>query len=142
LEDNGQRDAALLAHGPRDIFYRRVVAPTDRQTGTGTCGTTVNQPRLRLAYLAAIHDVPAREVEKLFQAATEIAFTTPAAFEQEANRLLAAQEQEIRAFLADIAVRGYRAPEVPLRIVPEVVDERTAARDPLPAIAERLIARQ
>jgi hypothetical protein len=142
LHDNGQRDAVLLAHGPRDVFYSRVVAPTDQQAGTGTCSTMVDHPSMRLAYLAALHDTPAYEVEKLFQDSTEIAFTTPAAFEQEANRLLAVQAQSIRTVLNEIAARGLRAPEVPLRIVPEVIDQRTAAHDPLPAIADRPILRQ
>src|SRR5207248_1195547 len=100
-----------------DIFYRRVVAPSDKHVGTGSCNGMVDRASLRLAYLAALHDTPAYPVEKLFRESTEIAFTTPAAFEQETNRLLAIQEQNIRILLDEIATRGLRAPEVPLRIV-------------------------
>jgi len=142
LRDNGQRDAALLAHGPRDVFYQRLVIPTDKQVGDGLCNGVFERPSLRLAYLAALRDIPVYQVEKLFRASTEIAFTTPSAFEQEANGVLALQEQGIRTLLDEIGARGLRAPDVPLRIVPEVLDQRTAARDPLPAIAERPIARQ
>jgi hypothetical protein len=141
LRDAGVRDAALLAHGPRDLFYQRLVIPTDKQVGTGSCNGALDRPSMRLAYLAMIRGIPAYQVEQVFRASTNIAFTTPAAFEQEANRLLADQEQAIRTLLTEIAARGLHAPGVPLRIVPEVIDHRTAAREALPAIAERPIAR-
>ncbi|MGB7761701.1 MAG: hypothetical protein WBL61_17850 [Bryobacteraceae bacterium] len=137
LYDSAQRDSVLLARGPRDVYYRRTIVPTDKQVVFGPCIPFVDRMAIRIGYLAQLRSVPVEQAERLFHSETQIRYTGKENFEREVESSMKAQEQGIRAWIQAIANGGLPASGVRLRIVPEVNDKRQNATDPLPAVAPR-----
>ncbi len=143
LQDSRERGSVVLARGPQDVYYRRIVVPTDKQVGIGSCGSAVDRMATRIGYLAALVNMPIHQAEGLFHRDTAIRFRGNEEFEREVERSLQAQEQGIRSLVRTAKERGLEcAPEMSLRIVPEVIDRRLNTAIPLPLVAPREIALQ
>ncbi|MGD0049089.1 MAG: hypothetical protein ABSE42_18985 [Bryobacteraceae bacterium] len=137
LQDFAQRGSVLLARGPRDVYYKRTIVPTDKQVGFGSSASSIDRMAIRIGYLAQLRSVPFEQAERLFHSETQIRYTGAENFEREVERSMQIQEQGIRAFLQAIEKNGLRATGVRLRIVPEVNDKRENMTDPLPVVAPR-----
>jgi hypothetical protein len=137
LQDFAARGSVLLAQGPRDVYYKMTVVPTDKQVGYGSCGSIVDRMALIIGYLARLGFTPEKETERLFHAETQIRFTTMEDFEREVDQSMKTQEQGIRSFIQAIDKSGLAAPAVTLRIMPEVNDHRKSLSGTLPAVAPR-----
>jgi hypothetical protein len=137
LVDFGQKGDVLLARGPKDVYYRRTIVPTDKQVGFGTSASSLDRMAIRIGYLAQLRSVPVEQAERLFHSETHIHYTSTENFEREVEQSMKAQGQGIRELVQAIEKGGLRAPGIRLRIVPEVNDRREKATDPLPIVAPR-----
>jgi hypothetical protein len=137
LVDSAQLGNVWLARGPENVYYERTVVPTNKQVGTGSCGPLPDRMAIRIGYLAQLRHVSAEQAERLFRSETHINYTSAEQFQREAEQSMKTQEQGIRAFIQAIGNDGLRAPGVHLRIVPEVIDRRQNAKDPLPTVVPR-----
>ena len=137
LSDFAARGSVLLAQGPRDVYYKTTMVPTDKQVGFGSGGSLIDRMALIIGYLARLGSTPEKETVRLFHAETPIRFTTMEDFEREVDQSMKAQEQGIRSFIQAIEKSGLAAPSVTLRIVPEVNDNRKSLSSTLPAVAPR-----
>ncbi len=140
LEDFGHRDSVLLARGPRDVFYKRTVVPTNQQVGFGSCGSSLVRAQIRIGYLAQLRRSTAEETERLFHTETTIPYTTIEDFEQATERHLKAQEQGIHEFVRALERHGLPIPDLRLHLIPEVSDRRQTSKDPLPVPPPRDIS--
>jgi hypothetical protein len=134
-----QRGSVLLARGPQNVYYKRSVVPTDTQVPVGSCSAALDRMAIRIGYLAQLRHEPVEQTERLFHSETHIPFTTVEDFERQVEREMEAQAEGIRALIQDLERAGLSAPDVQLRIVPEVDDQRQTATAPLPAVAPRAI---
>lgn len=138
LHDDGLTGDVLLARGPQDVYYRRTVVPPGKQVGFGSCSSLLNRMAARIGYLAALRGESAEKIERLFHSETYMQYTSDEDFQREVERSMTAQEQGIRECVQAIERAGMRAPDVRLRIVPEVSDTRQKAKELLlPAVAAR-----
>jgi hypothetical protein len=140
LEDYAQRGDVMLAHGPQNSYYKRTVVPTDKQTGIGSCGGSVDRASIRIGYLAEMANLKRDQAEQLFHAGTQILYHGIEDFQRQTGQSMEAQRQSIVQLLQSAKERGFSAPDVRLRIVPEVDDQRKDATEALPPVAEREIA--
>ncbi len=140
LDDHAQRGSVMLAHGPQDVYYNRTVVPTDKQVGNGSHGGNLNRASIRIGYLAEMANITRDKAEEIVHADTQIRYNGTAEFQRQADQSMEAQRQRILQLLEDAKQRGFSAPDVRLRIVPEVDDQRKDATEPLPPVAEREIA--
>ena len=129
----------VLAPGPVDVYYRRTVVPTDKQTGFGSC-FSVNRMNVRIAYLAALAKMSAKEAESLFHCESLIRYKGVEQFQSAVQQSLELQEQGIRGLIQAVEQRERLSGSgVVLQIVPEVNDQRQNRTDPLPTVAPREI---
>jgi hypothetical protein len=143
LQDSRERGSIVLARGPKDVYYKRIVVPADKQVGFGSCGSAVDRIAIRIGYLAGLVNMPAHQAEDLFHRETAIRYQGNEEFEREVEQSLEAQEQGIRSLVRTAKERGLEcAPGMSLRIVPEVIDRRQNAADRLPLVAPREIVLQ
>lgn len=139
LQNSAARGRVFLAQGPENIYYERTVVPTNKQVGFGKSYVILDRMEIRIGYLASLGFKPVKDTVRLSRSESYIKYTTNDEFEREVNLRLARQEYEIRTLIQAIGKRGLRAPNVPLRIVPEVNDKRKHASIPLPSVAVREI---
>jgi hypothetical protein len=137
LQDFGYAGSVLLAEGPRNVYYKRTVVPTDKQVGVGSSESHVDRMEIGIAYLAKLRGPFADDTKRLFRGETHIQFTSIGHFERSVEQSMSAQEQGIRAFIQDLEQDGLHAPDLRLRIVPEVNDQRPRPGEPLPLLAAR-----
>lgn len=133
----------LLAEGPENVFYRRIVVPTDKTVGIASCRSIPDRMRLRIGYLAKLREESLEVTEQLFHSETKVTYTTIQNFGATVERSMKSQEQGIRAFFQHVEKFSYLGPPVPdlrLQIVPEIIDNRQKAAAPLPAVAPRDLA--
>lgn len=135
--DRATKGDVLLAAGPENAYYRRVVVPTDRYVGFGSCGG-LNRGDLRIGYLATLSKLSTQEVDNLFRASTEIEFRGDADLRQRMESALKSQEAAIRAFVQTAKERGLGTSRgITLRIVPQIGDRRKTTAGPAPSLAPR-----
>jgi hypothetical protein len=139
LEDFPQRGSILVARGPRNIYCKRTVVPTDQQVGIGSSESYLDRMPIRLEYLAEAAHVDAIRATELFHPETAIQYRGTEDFERQAQQNMTTQQQGIDRLLQCAKERGFSAAGVRLRIIPDVVDQRKDKTDPLPAVAEREI---
>ncbi|MEN6532635.1 MAG: hypothetical protein ABFD89_03175 [Bryobacteraceae bacterium] len=142
LQNSAARGRVFLAQGPENIYYERTVVPTNKQVGFGKSYVILDRMEIRIGYLASLGFKPVKDTVRLFRSESYINYTTNDEFECEVNRRLATQEYEIRTLIQAIGKSGLRAPNVPLRIAPEVIDKRKKATSPLPSFVTRGIVLQ
>jgi hypothetical protein len=141
LQERALRGSVLLAPGPQSIYDERTIVPTDKQVGFGSCSTGLDRAAYRIKYLAEIANMPGNQAENLFHRAMGFSYRGTEDFEREVEQDLTAQEQGIRQVLQSAKVRGLDYPaDLRLRIVPEVIDRRQNATEPLPVVTPREIA--
>ncbi|MGE5569298.1 MAG: hypothetical protein ACM3S5_09710 [Rhodospirillales bacterium] len=137
VEDTPWAGTVVLAPGPRNVYYKRTVVPTGKQVGVGYCDAALDRMTARIEYLARLRGESAQEAERLFRSETYIEYTSVEDFAREAERALTEQEQRVREFIRGIEKTRLRTPDIRLRIVPEVADQRRNAKDRLPAVPVR-----
>ena len=138
LEGTARSGVALLAPGPQNIYYRRIVVPADKQAaGFGSC-FSVDRQQAGIGYLAMLSTMEPKQVQQLYHAEIQITYAGLPEFERRVQTALDAQSQGIRQLLAAIAEHGLATPPgLALRIVPEVIDHRRSPTEALPAVAAR-----
>jgi hypothetical protein len=132
LRDAASPGAVVLATGPQDVYYSRTIAPTDKQVGFGSCVSQVNREAIRFGYLACLRNASTHDIERLFRSETNIQYTTREDFIQQIDDRMKAQEDELRQLALEIEDHGLHAPEMQLRIEPEVQDHRQTRDGSLP----------
>jgi hypothetical protein len=138
LVESPLRSDALVAKGPQNVYYRRFVAPTDKQTGIGVCLGNVDRQKMRLAYLDALANVSGQKAERLFSRETRIEYRNEANIEQRCDAALSAQEAAIRAFVRAAQEHGMGSVTgMTLKIVPKLDDQRKTTAGPTPLLAPR-----
>ena len=137
LQDYAQKDSVPLAHGPRDVYCKRTIVPTDKQVGIGSSGATLDRDAIRIGYLAQLGHMPLDQAQSLIHSETHIYYADDESFARMVDQTMQVQEQGIRNLLRAIESDGLRAPAIHLRVVPEVRDERRTQNDPLPSVAPR-----
>lgn len=138
LVDHGETGSVFLVHGPRSVYYQRSIVPTDTEVGIGACVSQLDRMAIRIGYLAQFRLESPEDAEGLIHAETHIAYTGLADFERKVRRAMKEQEAGIRALLKAGESDGFRAPKTILRVVPEVIDQRskTTASLPVPALLD------
>jgi hypothetical protein len=125
----------MLAHGPQDAYYRRVVVPTGKQTGIGVCGGLPDRQKIRIGYLASLAGMRERQAENLFQPQTSIQVQNDAQLRQRWDSALSAQEAAIRQFARTAQDRGLGdISGMTLKIVLKVQDRRKTASGSVPPL--------
>jgi hypothetical protein len=138
LSDGGVRGDVLLARGPKDVYYKRTVVPTNRQVGLGSCLSLLDRMAIRLGYVAALARRSVEETQRLFRSETYTSYTSREDFQREVERSMTEQVLGIRECFQAIENAGMRAPDIRLRIVPEVNDTRQNPKElALPVVATR-----
>ncbi len=133
-----EEGSVMLAEGPQDTYYLRFLVTNGH--GGGGWGTPVfDRTATRIGYLAHLGGERTEQTIRLFQSQTEILYTGTEEFDREVERSMSAQEQGIRTLIQKLERWRMRAPDMHLRIVPEVVDKRLSATDSLPGVPERVI---
>ena len=126
----------LVAKGPRDIYYRRKVVPTDRQIGWDVPFSMSDRQWERLQYLAALNQFAEAEVMSIFWAQSSVPWHNAADFLRRTDADLEAQAANIQAFVAAARLRGIMVPSgISLKIVPKVKDLRRSIPGSLPEVA-------
>jgi hypothetical protein len=125
----------LLARGPQDVYYRRTLAPTDKQIGYGVSGSVLDRSKLAVEYLAALGNMTEGEAVYLFHQQTLIEFSGDDDLRQRWDGALSAQEAAIRAFIRTAQGRGLGSVTgTTLKIVPQLHDDRKITGGPVPAL--------
>jgi hypothetical protein len=138
LVDYALAGDVFLAKGPQDAYYRRSVAPTDKQVGIGVCRGVVDRQKTRVGYLAMLAHVPQQQAENLFEAQTSIQVENEAYLRQRWDSALNIQEAAIRQFVRTAQDRGLGSVSgMTLKIAPKVQDRRKAASGPVPPLTPR-----
>jgi len=138
LVDSPLRGDTLLAAGPQNVFYRRFVVPTDKQTGIGAGPGSIDRQKMRLAYLDALALAPGGQAGRVFSPETRIEYRNEANLRQQWNAALAAQEADIRAFVKAAQEHGMgSAAGMTLKIVPKLDDRRKTTAGPTPPLIPR-----
>jgi hypothetical protein len=128
----------LLAHGPQDAYYRRSVAPPDRQTGFGVCRGNVDRQKIRAGYLSALTGGPESQVRYLFESPSRLEYRDEAVLRQEWDAALSAQEFAIREFVRTAQTHGLGSVTgMKLTITPTIQDLRKTTAGPTPALTPR-----
>ncbi len=99
-----ERGAIVIAKGPRDVYYRRTVAPTDGQVGWSVGRVSWNARQERLAYLAVLTKSETSRMRHLLSRVSSVHWRGNTDFERELDLLLERQASDIRSWLGD-AVR-------------------------------------
>jgi hypothetical protein len=131
-----QAGDVVLAEGPKNVYYRRIVAPKDGRTTWRVCEVAPD-PEARLTeYFGAIGLLDVNSVRILFQPADAIRWQNAEQVESDVKARLQAQVAAIREFVRTAGERGWSgASGVSLRIMPVVYDNRRNAHEALPAVA-------
>jgi hypothetical protein len=141
LQDRAARGSVVLARGPQTIYYERTIVPTDKQVGFGYCSSHLNRATYGIRCLAFLVDMSANQAESLFHRVTGIPYRSVEDCERRVEQSIKAQEQGIREMIQAAKARGLDYPaDLRLRIVPELVDRRHNATEPLSVGAPREIA--
>jgi len=140
LQGTPGRGSVLLAQGPRDVYYKKTVVPTDKRVGFGSSNAFLDRMTMQIDYLGALGNMPAYRAERLFHADTHIPCRSAEECMSQIAQSLDAQEQDIRGLIHTIETRGLRCPSgIRYQIAPDVKDQRTNAADSLPVPAPREI---
>jgi hypothetical protein len=140
LVDSPREGDVMLAGGPKDVYYRRFIVPTNRQV-TMCTGDGVDRPKLRIEYLAPLGKLTEGEAEYLFHQQTRIEFRGDDDLHRRWDSALDAHEAAIRSFVR--TAQGHGLGDVTgmrLHIDTEIDDLRKTTRGALPALPPREFA--
>jgi hypothetical protein len=131
-----QAGDVVLAEGPKNVYYRRIVAPKDGRTAWRVCEVAPD-PEGRLAeYFGVIGLLDFNSERTIFEPTDIIRWQNAAQVESEIKARLQAQVEAIRGFVKTAGERGWSgASGVCLRITPVVHDNRRDTHEALPAVA-------
>ncbi len=128
----------LVAKGPRDVYYRRTVVPTNHQAGWGIPFSSWDDQQERLEYLAALNQMTVEQTKQVFWAGSVIRWRDLADFSSGVDSDLGGQAAGIQAFVSKAKQRGLAGlAGVTLKIIPEVADQRRNVTVVLPAEAPK-----
>jgi hypothetical protein len=129
----------IFAPGPVDVRYRKVLVPTDGQSGFGSC-FSVNREKMDVDYLAALGKMRSEEAQELFRRDTPIPYSDDRQFRRAVQQSLAAQENAIQDLVQAIQLRAMLwGSGVELLVFPVVGDQRQHSMRSLPAVEPRKI---
>jgi len=135
LEDHPSAEGAVLASGPRNVYYRRAVPPTGVR---GTFHSPGDRNVYLLEYLAAWNHLDAASAQAVFTPRKIVQWTTAAALAREIETRIDAQVDDIRDFAARATQSGAKdLTGIRLRIVPILEDKRHGLPGALPGAAPR-----
>jgi hypothetical protein len=124
--------ATLVARGPRDVYYRRTVVPTDQQVGWSIEFTSRNEKHHQ-EYFAALLGMNVDRIRSTFSAISYIEWEDQDAFIHEARSRLESQSVWILSLLAEAKQLGFTVPSgKAFRIAVEIEDSRLTALPPVP----------
>jgi len=125
----------LLAKGPHNVYFRRIV-PVRRSFYWNATSRVTDRQRYRLEYAAEIGPSSAEGASLMFSPWTTLRWHSPEHFSSEVDRHLAVQAEQIRGFLAAAVQRGFvELRGLRLQIIPEIEDRRQGVRQALPQVA-------
>jgi hypothetical protein len=135
-----QAGDVLLAKGPVDVYYRRIVAPTDGRGVPFSQGETRwDRQKIRDDYLAPLGKITEGEAVYLFHRQTTIEFCGESDMRQRWEDALSAQETAIRDFVRKAQENGLGSVTgMQMQIVPQVYDLRKATAGSAPNLAPRV----
>jgi len=131
-----QAGDVVVAEGPKNVYYRRIVVPKDSQIGWGHC-TMEGEPEMRrMEYLAAIGAFDVEGVRRIFEPTDTILWQNAEHAGAVMKASLQLQVETIRGFVKTAGQRGWSgAAGVSLRITPVVHDDRQDKHEAVPGIA-------
>jgi hypothetical protein len=131
-----QAGDVVVAEGPRNVYYRRIVVPKDSQIGWGHC-TMEGEPEMRrMEYLAVIGAFDVEGVRRIFEPTDTILWQSAEHAGAVMKASLQLQVEAIRGFVKTAGQCGWSdASGVSLRIAPVVHDNRRDTHEALPAVA-------
>lgn len=124
LETGGRPGTVLLAQGPLDAFYVKLVVPVNRQVPVGHCETQLDRNAMLAGYLDRLARAAKGDAEKAVTAHTRLVFTGQEAFEREALAALKRQQAALSALAQTAGQAGFAPPRAGLQIAPEISDHR------------------
>jgi hypothetical protein len=128
----------LLAPGPRNIYLRRTIIPTDSQLSWYDPNPRLSIQSELTCYSAALAGRPEEEIRRLISAYTAIQWTTPDSFAETALKSLEVQASAIRGLVARFIQSGLltasELAKIHLQILPKIEDNRRDQSSPLPTI--------
>jgi len=126
----------VVAEGPKNVYYRRIVVPKDSQIGWGVCSVSVDPEMRRKEYLAAIGSLSLSGLENIFEPTDSIRWRNAEQAGSSMKASLQAQVEGIKGFIKTAEGRGWSgASGVSLRITPVVYDDRQDKHEALPVVA-------
>jgi hypothetical protein len=138
--DFGSEDDVLLAQGPHNVYYKRIVVPAGGQAQIPDPASNPDRQLLRLEYIGRLGALTPGETDRLFRPRTTVRWQSADACSRAIETGLSAQAGEIRAFLANAKSRGLGdASGVQLEIVPVLDDQRRIAHEALPPVPPKVI---
>jgi len=139
-EDYGSEGDVLLAQGPHNVYYKRIVVPSGGQAQIPDPAANPDRQLLRLEYIGRLGALTSGETDRLFRPRTTIRWQNADACSRAIEAGLSAQAAEIRAFLANAKSRGLGdVSGVRLEIVPVLDDQRRIAHEALPPVSPKVI---
>gem|GEM_PF-3274056 len=99
LTDLAGENATLLVKGPRDVYYRRTVIPTNTQIGWGTIVNRIDRQTDLRQYLTAWNHADPDKTRWIFDAVTPIRWHDEKSFEANVDSALHAQIMGLEEFV-------------------------------------------
>jgi hypothetical protein len=138
LVDFASEGYVLVAKGPRDVYYRRTVVPTNQQVGWGVPDSLSDRQQERLEYLAALNQTSADEIIQTFSPTSTIWWHGREDFTRMVDVDLDGQAARVQSFVAAAGKRGLgNLAGLRLRIVTTVEDHRRSATSSPPEVAPK-----
>lgn len=135
--------SALLAPGPKNVYYRRTVVAGDGVIGWSEGGPDAAYTKridLRLQLIAARSGYSEELVYKVFRPSSELASHTPARFDRDLSRRLDEQTAALRDFLSHTKRFGATTMKhFRVEILPELHDFRKNKSAKLPTPTPRVV---
>jgi hypothetical protein len=134
---------ALVAKGPRNVYFRRTVVPTNRQVVWGTPFGSCEKDEEQLEYLAAMTQTSIVNVSGIFSPSTTIQWRTEDDFLSRSMAALSGQSTAIQAFVETARQRGLKGlADLKLTGFPILDDRRHSTIEALPKLPTMNIAVQ
>jgi hypothetical protein len=138
--DLGSEGDVLLAQGPHNVYYKRIVVPAGGKAQVPDPAANPDRQLLRLEYIGRLGGLTPGETDRIFRPRTTIRWQSADACSRAIEEALNAQTGEIRLFLATARQRGLGdVSDVHLEIVPVLDDLRGNAQEALPPVSPKVI---
>lgn len=142
LIDTPREGDVLLLKGPLDVYYRRILIPTDERVGLSSNGPLFEKEKEGLAYIAAWNGAKLEDVRRIFWPTTTVGWSDTAHFQDCVENSLGAQVEAVQDLLDTSRRRGAGdLSGMRLGIAIDVLDDRrggiTLPNIPLRAFAVR-----